>query len=82
MLEAIQKNDGIDKSNPLVQNLIGAIQRRYQHPQRTEDNYDWQLWGLLFRVLEFGRHHFAYNPNHSIYNSTMYDMGRYGLDSM
>jgi hypothetical protein len=77
MLEAIQNNQEIDQGNPLVQNLIGAIQRRYQHPPRTEDNYDWRLWGLLFQVLAGGRHHFAYNPKHSTYNSTMYDIGKY-----
>jgi hypothetical protein len=75
MLEAIQNDPQIEKSNPLVQNLIGAIQRRYQHPPRTEDNYDWRLWGLLFQVLAGGRHHFPYNPKHSTYNSTMYDIG-------
>jgi hypothetical protein len=42
MLDQIQRNDGIDKTKPLVQNLIGVIQRRYQYPPRTEDNYDWQ----------------------------------------
>jgi hypothetical protein len=80
MLQQIQNNPDINAAEPLVQNLIGAIQRRYQHPPRTEDNYDWKLCGLLFQVLAGGRHHFAYNSKHSTYNSTMYDIGKYFND--
>jgi hypothetical protein len=77
MIEAIQANYGVDKSNPLVQNLLRAIQRTYQHPSRTEDNYDWQLWGLLLKILESCTHHFSYTPKHSTYNSSMYDIGKF-----
>jgi hypothetical protein len=80
MLNAINTNPDINTAEPLVQNLIGAIQRRYQHPLRTEDNYDWKLWGLLFKILADNRHHFSYNPRYSRYNSTMYDIGRYITD--
>jgi hypothetical protein len=52
VLQAIlQDKHNFDRANPAVENLITTVESRIRHPPQTEENYVWEVYMALFRIL-------------------------------
>jgi hypothetical protein len=76
MLQVIlQDSENFQRGNQKVENIIAAVENRVRFTPLTEDNYDWSIWKVLFRILAGGRHQLVYNPRYATYNSLIYAIG-------
>jgi hypothetical protein len=68
------KYTNFGKGTRAVRNLIIVVERSIIYLPRTEENYYWKVWSLLFRMLAGGRHHLVNNSKDATYSTLIYDI--------
>jgi hypothetical protein len=74
MYGMLQSDDRLDKKDKKVQNLMRAVENRVRNVPRHEQNYDYNAFRNLYKVIVEGGHKLKINPKHLSYNSLHHDL--------
>jgi hypothetical protein len=74
MYGMLQSDNNLNKSDKKVQNLMRAIENRVRHAPRHEQNYDYNAFRDLYKVIVEGGPKLKINPKHLSYNSLHHDL--------
>jgi hypothetical protein len=69
MYAALEKDENLDRDKKEVQNLMGAVENRARHVPTYEQNYDYNAFRDLYKVIVEGGHKLKINQKHLSYNS-------------
>jgi hypothetical protein len=74
MYKKLEEDKDLDHGKKEVQNLMLAVQNRARHVPKHEQNYDYNAFRDLYKVIVEGGHKLKINPKHLSYNSLHHDL--------